>query len=133
MKKSSALILDAIINLCLGILLLLFPRGVIAALGAPLTENAFYPSLLGAVLIGIALALLLEGTDRFPSIIGLGLGGAICINLCGGLALAGWLVLGQPRIPVRGFFLLWGVVVMVIGISLVELRLQAAGSQSPKR
>jgi hypothetical protein len=41
------LVLDAVVNLALGALLLVFPRGVLRWLGVPLASSAFYPSLLG--------------------------------------------------------------------------------------
>ena len=46
------LIIDALVNLLLGVLLLLFPWGVAALLGVPAPESNFYPSLLGRFLWG---------------------------------------------------------------------------------
>ena len=51
---------------------------------------------------------------------GLGLGGAICINLCGGIVLALWLIAGDLSLPLRGLVLLWGLVVILVGISIFE-------------
>jgi hypothetical protein len=51
---------------------------------------------------------------------GLGLGGAIAINLCGGGALAIWLLSGTLALPTRGYIFLGTVAVAVLGISLVE-------------
>jgi hypothetical protein len=117
--RSVLLTIDAVINIALGLLLLTFPAPVVAALGVPETESAFYPSILGAVLLGIGIALLLE---RFPPRVrGLGLGGAICINLCGAVALAGWLLCGELSLPARGWIVLWSIVVLVGGIGVVEL------------
>jgi hypothetical protein len=42
------------------------------------------------------------------------------INLCGGLALAGWPLLGGLALEARGALLLWALVLLA-GISAVEL------------
>ena len=60
MRTSALLVVDAIINLLLGLVLLFFPASVVAFLGVPRSENAFYPSMLGAVLAGIGVALLAD-------------------------------------------------------------------------
>jgi len=113
------LITDAVVNLLLGILLLLFPLGVAGWLGLPPTENWFYPAILGAVLLGIGLALLLELFGLKNRVHGLGLGGAVVINLIGAGVLILWLLFGSLEIPLRGRVLLWitGWSVMVIGIA----------------
>jgi uncharacterized membrane protein len=94
-----------------------FPSLTVQALGLPEFEQAFYVSILGAVLIGIAIALLIESRRKRKAFVGLGLGGAIAINLCGGLCLAGWLVFGGFEIPIRGHIILWTLVVVLVGIS----------------
>jgi hypothetical protein len=121
MKRSSLLTLDAVINLLLGVLLILFPRGVVAFLGIPGAESAFYPGILGGVLLGIGIALLLEKGERRRTTSGLGLGGAIAINLAGGTVLAVWLVAGGLGLPLRGYVVLWALVVLLVGVSTVEL------------
>lgn len=118
MRSSALLTADAVINLALGALLLVFPTGLVSALGIPAAEPAFYPSILGAVLFGIGIALVVE---RVRGASGLGLAGAISINLCGGLVLAGWLVFGALALPLRGRLLLWALVVVLVGISSLEL------------
>ena len=59
--------------LVLGLLLAVFPRSLVALLGAPQTDETFYASLLGAVLIGIGLALTIEFIrhPRLPAGLGL--------------------------------------------------------------
>ena len=121
MQSSSLLTADAIINLALGVLLIVFPSGIVSALGIPAAEISFYPSILGAVLFGIGIALLIE---RVQGSAGLGLHGAISINLSGGLVLAAWLVSGALSLPVRGQILLWALVVVLVGISALELTAQ---------
>ena len=58
MKLSKAiLIVDAAINLILGVLLLIFSPQVVQLLGVPAAEHSFYPNILGGVLFGAVLAL----------------------------------------------------------------------------
>jgi len=120
-KTSILLICDAVINLSLGVLLLLYPLGVPANLGLPQPETYFYTTILGGVLFGIGVALLIEGWQKRSPGQGLGLAGAIAINLCGGGALLYGLVGSDLDLPVRGQVLLWAVAVLVIGIGLIEL------------
>ncbi len=112
------LLLDGVINLALGLLLLFFPATWVDWLGLPPAGPAFYPGVLGGVLVGIGLALLVERSGRAR---GLGLVGAMLINLCGGFALAGWLLLGGLQLGARGTLFLWALVVLLVGISGVEL------------
>jgi hypothetical protein len=112
------LLVDAAVNLVLGALLACYPQRLVAALGLPEVGVAFYPSILGAVLFGIGIALLVAYRGGAH---GLGLDGAIAINLCGTGVLAAWLV-AAPRVFTRaGRTTLWVVAVLVVGIGLVEL------------
>lgn len=115
------LALDAAINLILGLLLLLLPAGVLAFLGLPSTDTYFYSSILGGVIFGIGVALALEWWRGGAGLSGLGLAGAIAINLCGGGTLLYWLLFGETEIPLSGSITLWIVAVVVIGIGLLEL------------
>ncbi len=120
MKESMLLTIDAIINLALGVLLVTFPAPLVEVLGMP-DAPGFYPNILGGVLIGIGIALLTERGSQGRHSSGLGLNGAIAINLCGGLVLAGWLTFGELAIPLRGYILLWGLVILLLGVSFAEL------------
>jgi hypothetical protein len=121
MKKKITLIIDAIINFVLGILLILFPL-VYKFLGVPESNTNFYPNILGAVLIGIAIALFIEAFRKGKSnYIGLGLIGALSINMCGGIALALWLIFGELTIPLRGQIFLWSLAFILLILSSVEL------------
>jgi hypothetical protein len=111
------LLIDATTNLLLGVALIFFPGFLVNALGVPTTDSAFYPSILGAVLFGIGVALLLQRSMGG----GLGLRGAISINLCGGIALGGWLIFGDLELPFRGFVFLWSLVILLVGISTIEI------------
>jgi hypothetical protein len=120
MKSNVLLVTDAVINLALGLPLLLFPKETASLLGIPVPEVAFYASILGAVLTGIGLALLIERHRGRFKVTGLGLGGAIAINLCGGGALAIWLLGGTLALSTRGYAFLGTVTFVVLSISLVE-------------
>ena len=111
------LLIDAIINLLLGVLLIFFPSSLVDALGVPRATSAFYPSILGAILFGIGIALLFQRNIGC----GLGLCGAISINLCGGIVLGLWLLLGDLELPLRGLVFLWALVVVLVGISTIEI------------
>ena len=123
MKTSPAtlLFIDAAINLLLGILLLAYSRPIVDFLGVPFTEVGFYPTLLGAVLFGIGIALVIEARRKPHGLVGLGLGGAVAINLSGGLVLLIWLISGVLNLPLRGRVFLWSLTVLLVGISLAEL------------
>ena len=120
-KHKVLLCIDGILNLLLGVILLFFPAGLLDLLGLPPTNTYFYAILLGAVIFGIGVALLLELYGSPKRIRGLGLGGAIAINLCGGGALLVWLVAIPLTIPLRGQVILWIVAALVLIIGVVEL------------
>jgi hypothetical protein len=121
MLRNPVLLIDALINLILGVVLLTFQPSLAEALGVPQTEQTFYPTILGAVLLGVGLALLLECSGRPKRLVGLGLGGAIAINLCGGIVLALWMASGKLLLPIRGQVFLWSLVVILLVISTIEL------------
>jgi hypothetical protein len=119
------LAIDSFINLLLGVLLIVFPESLARTLGIPIPEIAFYPSILGGVLFGIGIALALENWKPSERLGGLGLGGAIAINLSGGIVLAGWLVRGLVDMPVRGYLFLWTIAIVLVGLSAAELLVRA--------
>ena len=121
MKNVKILLLtDAIINLFLGLVLLFYSEGVANFFGLPPTDNSFYPTILGAVLFGIGIALIIEYVKK-PNFHGLGLGGAISINLIGGLVLLNWLIWRNLIIPIHGYIILWILAILLVGISLIEI------------
>jgi len=118
---SVLLVIDAAINFLLGLLLLGFSRPLTHLLGVPHTEVTFYPTILGGVLFGIGVALAIEAFRQPKGLAGLGLGGAVAINLCGGMVLLIWLVSGALDLPLRGLVFLWTLAIVLVGISTVEL------------
>lgn len=120
-SRRALLAADGIINLLLGVALLVFPAKLVAILGVPDAKPAFYASVLGAVLVGIGIALFLELRESRPRLAGLGLGGAVAINMCAGVVLAGWLVFGGLSLPIRGQVFLWILVLVLVGLSGAEL------------
>jgi hypothetical protein len=121
MKRSWVLLMDAAINLMLGLLLLFFSPGIIRYFGIPDTDTYFYPNILGAVLFGIGIALAVEFFRKEGRLVGLGLAGALCINLVGGAILALWLIFGNLDIPLHGRIFLWLLVFVLVLISTIEL------------
>ena len=120
MNRSTLLKADAVINLILGILLMTFPAGLVKALGIPMSVPPFYATILGGVLFGIGLALIVECYRKSNRFVGLGLAGAIAINLCAGFVLAAWLLSDRLTLPLRGHIFLWFLVLLLVGISLLE-------------
>jgi hypothetical protein len=121
LKRTVTLLVDAAANLALGTLLLLFPF-VHDFLGVPGSNTNFFPNILGAALIGIAIALSIEALRKEKSkYTGLGLTGAICKNMCGGIVLTLWLIFGELKIPLRGQIFLWIFALILLAISSVEL------------
>jgi hypothetical protein len=114
------LAVDSVLNLVLGAALLFLPRATISFLGLPSTDTAFYVTLLGAVLFGIGIALWIErrNEDRWR---GLGLVGAVVINILGGGTVLVWLLIDPFTMPFRGYLVLWIVAIAVVGIAAVEL------------
>jgi hypothetical protein len=98
---------------------MIFSDPVIDFFGLPNTKETFYPNILGAVLFGIGLALLLE-YRRKGTFIGLGLGGAICINMSGGIALIFLLIRGIPNLQIQGEIILWILASILLIISIFE-------------
>jgi len=120
MSTRTLLIIDGLVNLFLGVLLLLFPMGMASLLGVPAPESNFYPSILGAVLVGVGIALMIDAYGASVGIHGLGLAGAITINFCGAGVLLAWLICVPPHLPLRGRVILWTIAIGVLVIGAVE-------------
>lgn len=114
------LTIDGIANVILGLILLLYPFGFDELLGLPQSPTFFYPTILGAVIFGIGIALLIERFGFVKNIRGLGIAGAIVINYCGGLTLLIWLLFFSLDIPLHGYIILWIVAIVVLFIGIAE-------------
>ena len=121
MAKKHLLVVDGFVNLVLGILLIFFPAQLIPALNLPKVETYFYINILGCVLFGIGVALLLERFNERYHARGLGIGGAIVINLYGAGVLVFWLLFGNLELSLSGAIFLWDIAVVVFGVAMAEL------------
>ena len=121
LNGKTLLFIDGIVNLLLGILLLLFPLGIAGLVGAPLSNTNFYPTILGAVIFGIGIALLIDVYGQPHGIRGLGLAGAITINFFGAGILTLWLIFAPLSLPLRGYIVLWAIAIVVLAIGFFEL------------
>lgn len=124
-KQEILLFIDGIINVGLGILLLLFPFGISELLGVPESNTNFYPTILGGVIFGIGIALFVERYGFKFKIRGLGLGGAIAINICGAMVLVVWLLINPFSLPLKGYIVLWTIAVVVLIVGIVELAVKS--------
>jgi hypothetical protein len=115
------LFIDGIVNSLLGVLLLLFPFEIAPRLGVPIPDTYFYPTTLGAVLLGIGISLLIDVYGQPHGIHGLGIAGAIAINFCGAGVLTLWLFFVPLSLPLRGYIVLWAIAIVVWAIGIVEL------------
>lgn len=120
-KKYLLLVVDGIVNLILGFMLLFFPYQLMTGLNLPQVTTFFYVNIFGGVLIGIGLALLLERFSQRYSARGLGIGGAILINVTGAGALVYWLLFGNLSLSTGGSLFLWAIALIVLGVALAEL------------
>jgi hypothetical protein len=120
-KHEILLSIDGVINVVLGILLLLFPFGIAELLGVPESNTNFYPTILGGVILGIGIALFVERYGFKYQIRGLGLGGAIAINICGAMVLLIWLLINPFDLPLRGYIILWVIAIGVLLVGVAEL------------
>lgn len=120
-RRSRLLTVDGIANLLFGLALLAFPRPFFEALGIPWTDHGLYPTILGGVLIGIGVALIQESRSRTDGV-GLGLWGAVAINLVAGLVIAGWLLGSRAEgASTSGRVFLWLLVLFLVGLSAGEI------------
>jgi hypothetical protein len=120
-KKHLLLAVDGAVNLALGIMLIFFPTQLMLAFDLPKVETFFYVNILGAVLFGIGIALLLERFAGAQGMTGLGIAGAIAINLCGAGVVIFWLLFGNLELSQAGRIFLWSIALIVFGIAIAEL------------
>jgi len=119
--RTVLLTIDAVIDLVLGFFLVFFPMRVLALLGLPVEAPSFYAIILGGVLIGIGLALLMGLSAEACRADGLGLGGALIINLFAALALAALLISGRIYVSLIGYLILLAFLFVLLVLCAVEL------------
>lgn len=120
--RSRLLTVDGAANLLFGVFLLALPRPLFEALSLPWTGRSLYATILGGVLVGIGIALLQESRSRAGSTRGLGLGGAVAINLAAGLVIGAWLLFsGAEDVAPSGRVVLWLLVLFLVGLSTGEI------------
>lgn len=120
-KDKILLLIDSVINIVIGLILLCYPLGIGEFLDLPESGNIFYPLILGAVILGIGIALLIEYNYSEKGQRGLGLEGAIIINITASSALILFLIFGNLNIRQPGFIILWIIGILVFSVGIVEL------------
>jgi len=118
--------IEACLKLAGGLALVTAPRGLAQLLGLPSADDRFWPRLLGAVLIGLAAASLIE--SRSPGAGGLGLAGSIAVNLAGAAVIGALLILRRAGNTRRGRLVLWLIAALLAILSLVEIAYAGRGS-----
>lgn len=111
--------IEACLKLAGGLALVIAPHTLARLVGLPASGHRFWPRLLGAVLLGLAVASLIEG--RSPGSGGLGLAGSIAVNLAGAAMIAALLILGRAADTRRGRLLLALVAALLVLLSLIEI------------
>jgi hypothetical protein len=119
--------IEACLKLAGGLMLVTAPRVLARLLGLPSADDRFWPRLLGAVLIGLAAASLIEG--RRPGAGGLGLAGSIAINLAGAAMISALLILHRAGNTRRGRVLLGLLAALLVLLSLIEIAYASSGLQ----
>ena len=115
--------LETLLKGGIGLIMLLAPVAAAKIAGLPHGNTAFWPRLFGAALLGIAAAFAFEGYTRLNTNIsasGLGLGGAVIINLITILSLIGLILFKGTRTR-RGHLLLWSMSLLLTFLMLFEI------------
>jgi hypothetical protein len=111
--------IETLFKLAGGCALVLLPLTTARVLGLPVAASGFWPRMLGAVLLGLAGATLIEGSTSASK--GLGLAGAVVVNLACAAVLTALLVLGRAAATGRGRVILWALAALLLGLSLFEI------------
>ena len=115
--------LETLLKGSVGMLMLMLPITSAKLAGLPHGNSAFWPRLFGAALLGMAAAFAVEGYTQLNANIsarGLGLGGAIAINLITVLSLVGTLIFKGVTTR-RGLLLLWSFTLLLILLILFKI------------
>ena len=115
--------LETLFKGSLGLVLIFLPLTAARLAGLPHGNTAFWPRLFGAALLGIAGAFAVEGYNLAGGPIeakGLGLGGAVIINLTAILSLFGTLIFSAVA-TWRGKVLIWLMIILLLFLTLFEI------------
>jgi hypothetical protein len=106
----------------IGLLLVFLPITTARMAGFPHGNTAFWPRLFGSALLGIAGAFAVEGYIAGGAIEakGLGLGGAVIINLTAILSLFGTLIFSAVATR-RGKVVIWLMILLLLFLTLFEI------------
>jgi hypothetical protein len=119
MAQQQLLWIETLLKLAGGLMLAILPLTTARLLGLPAGTSGFWPRLLGIVLIGLAGAAFVEGSAAGSR--GLGLAGAVLINLLSAGMLIALLVVDRAAATARGRTTLWALAVLLLVLSLFEL------------
>ena len=111
--------LETLLRFSAGAVLLVLPVTAARILGLPIPQALLWPRLLGALLVGMSAATLLEGSGSTAS--GLGPGGLVLINLVTAGILIALLVLERACQTRRGKIFLWALAIVLIGLGILEI------------
>ncbi len=111
--------LEFLLKLGSGLALLAAPLTLIKLLGLAPAGSAFWPRLLGAVLVGLAIATYMDASARLGH--GLGLAGSMVINFTVSLALGAGLIMGQGAPTWRGRIVVGGAAAALFLLALIEI------------
>lgn len=102
---SQLLWIETLLKGTAGLALFLAPLTLAKLFGLPSVQDSLWMRLLGALLLGVAMAIFLQGT-RYTSQ-GIGLAGLLAINLVSAGALAALLLANSAASTRRGRLILW--------------------------
>lgn len=111
-------------------LLIVFPRDLISFLEVPEPGSVSCPTFLALYSSTLGSRF---GWSKGLTARGLGLGGAIAINLCGALVLAAWLLFGDLALSIKRAGMPWGTVVILIVVSLAAVTSVRHGRETARR
>ncbi|MEL6372782.1 MAG: hypothetical protein AAFR04_02310 [Pseudomonadota bacterium] len=113
------LFFEAVLKGVSGLFLITFPLTTIKVFGLQAAASGFWPRMLGAALIGMAMASAIEAI--LPAQNGLGLGGSLAMNLVAILVLLSLLIMGHAAPSRRGRALIWLMLLALFLLCLVEV------------
>lgn len=110
--------IETLLKFIPGLLLVIAPLTTLRVLGLHRPDAGFWPRLCGALLLGMAAAIFIEGTAKGH---GLGMAGVIVINLTGAAVLSSLLILEAGPKSRRGTIAVWLTVCALVLLSITEI------------